>query len=72
MYEKGKRLGRIVKCPQCRKEVNPLVVTEYDAVREIPARVVVKCPADECSCLNEIVWYIPVYRIEELPVAHVG
>lgn len=55
------RLGHIVRCPICRREVDPLLVTKYDAVRNIPARTVLKCPA-ECPA----VWYIPDYKIEEL------
>lgn len=60
MNDHGKRLGRLVKCPVCRKEIDPIIVTEYPENRvaqvPIPARTVVMCPAKDCP--TNTVWYI--------------
>jgi phage FluMu protein Com len=66
MTETAKRLGRLVKCPKCKTEVNPLLIEfvpevnrqimsqgEPKTVVVTPSRDVVKCPKDDCLNL----WY---------------
>jgi hypothetical protein len=68
-----KRLGRLVMCPVCYSQVNPIVIAEYPQNEKgaipIPARTVLQCPIEECRNKSITVWYIPTERIEELPLA---
>lgn len=57
---KRKRLGRLVKCPKCKTEINPYFIEFVPEVTRIamgsaerivvtPSRDVVKCPRIVCS-----------------------
>jgi hypothetical protein len=51
-----KRLGRLVKCPKCKIDVNPFVqetIPSSDKSFGLPSRDVVICPRDSCKNL----WY---------------
>jgi hypothetical protein len=57
--KKRPRLGELIQCPVCRNEVDPFIVSKYDAVRHIPARTVVQCPTETCPTI----WYVPDYKL---------